>query len=44
MHIKKGKFDSSFSKDISACRHKIFYSSVGFHPLKVFVVVETINL
>lgn len=24
MHIKKGKFDSSFSKDITACRHKIF--------------------
>lgn len=24
MHIKKGKFGSSFSKDISACIHKIF--------------------
>lgn len=24
MHIKKGKFDSSFSKYISACRHIIF--------------------
>lgn len=43
MHIKKGKFDILFSKDISACRHN-FYSSVGFHPLKVFVVVETIHL
>lgn len=43
MRIKKGKFDSSFSKDINVCRQN-FYSSAGFHPLKVFVVVDTIIL